>query len=395
MLPPRAGIIATLARGHSFNKIMQLKIVKHQILYKDNRFHAAFPSIIKLDNGELLLAFRRARDCNWLLKGDGEFDPLASMDHLDSRSHICLINFNENLEEIGGPRIYPIDPEVADQDPSLLNIGDSKVLLAGFSWYPLPGYIQKKLNSNKVAKKVADSTGCAYRFWGAYCGFSDDDGKTWQSHHEYLLKNNVSNENTRTRKVAGATRGQAIQVKDELLLANYEGDGSCCLWSSSDFGFNWIKKSVIAKDSNNHVIFQEPSLYRCPSGKLVAFMRTSGASLRMASAQSFDNGNSWEYFQLHDIKGQPFHAIPINNDYMMLSYGFRESPFGVRCKLIDAECEFIDSTQELIIRDDSPCADCGYPWTVKLTEDRFLVTYYIPDKSGFRYIDGTVLALEK
>ena len=128
-------------------KKMQLKVEKHVTLYKDPRFHAAFPSIIRLDKGELLLAFRRARDCNWLLSGDKDFDPLQAVDHFDARSHFCLINFNENLEQITEPRIYPIDPEAGDQDPSLLSIGNGQVLMSGFSWYPVPAYALRKIYS--------------------------------------------------------------------------------------------------------------------------------------------------------------------------------------------------------------------------------------------------------
>ena len=37
-----------------------VKVLGHRTLYRDPRFHAAFPSVIRFDDGRLLLAFRRA-----------------------------------------------------------------------------------------------------------------------------------------------------------------------------------------------------------------------------------------------------------------------------------------------------------------------------------------------
>lgn len=372
---------------------MPLKIIKHVTLYKDNRFHAAFPSIIKLDNDELLLAFRRARDCNWLLESDKEYNPLSAMDHFDPRSHICLINFDEELEQLSEPRVYPIDPEAGDQDPSLLNLGNGKILLAGFSWYPVPGYIQTRLNSEEVAKKVADSTGCAYRLWGSFSGLSDDHGKSWNSHHDYLVKQDDWQDKKRHRNIAGASRGQSIQLGNELLLATYGGGDSAVVWSSTDNGKNWVKKSLIAKDPENKIIFQEPTLYKSPSGKLVAFMRTYGADFRLATAQSLDNGETWEEYGLHDIKGQPFHAMQISEDKVLLTYGYREEPFGIRCCVTDVECEQIDTAEEIVVRDDGLCPDLGYPWAVEISDNRILVVYYWTDKDGKRQIQGSIMKL--
>jgi hypothetical protein len=374
---------------------MKIKIVKHQTLYKDNRFHAAFPSIIKLDNGQLLLAFRRARDSNWLLKNDREFDPLASMDHLDSRSHICLIHLNEKLEQISEPRIYPIDPEAADQDPSLLNIGNGKILMSSFSWYPLPGYALKSLYSAEVVERIVKTTGCGYYFWGSHSGLSYDNGQTWDFHHEYLDKTDHWKNGVRERKSAGATRGQCIKLEDELLLASYADGHRVTLWSSLDLGRSWKIKSVIAEGQENGIKFQEPTLYQAPSGKLIAFMRTQGADYKLATAVSHDDGKTWQDSRLHEIKGQPFHALQLNEDKMLLSYGYREEPFGIRCSVVDAECESIDSANEIIVRSDVPCGDCGYPWTVILGKDTLLITYYLSDKSGTRHVDGSILKFNR
>lgn len=44
-----------------------LKVLNHRVLYREKRFYAAFPSIVRFSDNNLLLAFRRARDGLWLL----------------------------------------------------------------------------------------------------------------------------------------------------------------------------------------------------------------------------------------------------------------------------------------------------------------------------------------
>ena len=73
-----------------------IRSIEHKLLYSDERFHAAFPSIARLKNGQLLLAFRRARDCAWLIDSEKSrtLDFTSRVDHLDSRSHIAMINLD-------------------------------------------------------------------------------------------------------------------------------------------------------------------------------------------------------------------------------------------------------------------------------------------------------------
>jgi len=370
---------------------MKLKVIKHHTLYKDKRFHAAFPSIIKLDAGNYLLGFRRAPDCNWLMNGIENFDSLSFMDHVSPRSHICLLNLDENLLQIEEEKIYPIDPEAGDQDVSLLNLGDGKVLVTGFSWYPVPGYIVKQRFQEK-AEKIFSSTGCGFRYWGTFTGLSNDHGQSWEYDHKYITDSHISSEGENNQKI-GPTYGPVIDNNGELLLPVYEGDGTAVLWSSLDKGRSWRLKSTIASDPQKSIKFQEPSIIKTPSGKLIAFMRTANAESRLATAQSLDGGGSWKPYKLHGIKGQPFHALQINYSKILLSYGYREEPFGVRCRILDAECEGIDTAAEIIVRDDGVCADIGYPWAVQLADDRVMVCYYWTGEDGVRFIQGTVLGL--
>lgn len=370
---------------------MKLEVVEHVTLYKDSRFHAAFPAIVRLDDGGFLLAFRRARDCNWLLQDNKDFDPLAAVDHLDSRSHICLMNLDSQLRPMGEPRIYPIDPEAADQDPSLLNMGDGRIMLSSFSWYPVPGYALSSMYADDVADRVAKSRGCGYRYWGSHVGYSQDNGQSWQFHHEYLDKTDRWEDGKRIKTFIGATRGQCLSSDNELLLATYEGSGEALLWSSNNDGFDWSLKSVIANDMSNRVYFQEPALFQAAPGKIIAFMRTQGADFQLATAFSDDQGQTWRPYQLHEIRGQPFHAIALDTQHLMLSYGYREKPYGIRCGIFKTRSGNLECLSELIVREDGVCPDLGYTWNVRLNSSTLMIAYYWTDEKGSRQIKASCI----
>ena len=73
----------------------------------------------------------------------------------------------------------------------------------------------------------------------------------------------------------------------------------------------------------------------------------------------------------------------------MCTYGFRKSPFGVRCCLSYDKGKTWDVDNEIIIRDDCPTWDCGYPFTIELKNGELYTVYDFVDDNGTRHICGT------
>jgi hypothetical protein len=121
-------------------------------------------------------------------------------------------------------------------------------------------------------------------------------------------------------------------------------------------------------------------------------MRTAGAGGRLARARSTD-GRDWSPAQLHQLIGHPFHPLPLADGRLLLSYGYRAEPFGIRLRLLDRPGDNPDDYPEIIVRDDGLCADLGYPWAVQLADGRVLLCYYLTDAEGIRHIAGTWLEL--
>ena len=370
------------------------------ILYHDPRFYAAFPAAVTICGGAVLVAFRRARDHRWLkglamAPGDPAFD---SVDHVDSRSEITLLRLDGMLNPVRDPVGLPVDPEAADQDASLLRLRDGRLLLGGFCWYPVPASYGPLIKERGGAcLGSADSTGSLFLFWGAYTRTSDDDGRHWRPHRFLPELEGYPAGLPGVRPLyGGALRGRPFETGDgTLLVATYanhphHGRYTSHLFASADRGETWTYRSVIAEDPEGRTGFAEPALAGLPDGRLIALHRTAGLGDRLATSVSDDGGFTWSAPRTRDLVGHPFDVQPLPDGRLLIVYGYRHAPFGIRARVWDGAGE-PGEAPELVIRDDGPSPDLGYPWACVLDDGRILVVYYICGTAGIRHIAGSVL----
>ncbi len=372
-----------------------VNLPKHQLLYKETGFHAAFPSIVRLNDNSLVLAFRRARDGLWLLTDAQRalIDPFARMDHIDSRSHIAMIDLDHNGKPVDDRLDFlPVDPEAADQDPSMLVLPDGRLFLASFSWYPLPEGLGGLLGGKKLSEDEQNS--CHYLYWGSHTSLRRSDLKEWSAHHRYIDLPGVYGRqlsSLRQKPVSPPLRGQPLQWNGRILLPLYSTrHKSALLVASDNEGESWSFMACIAKDSDSAVSYQEPALCHDGKGGIVCFMRTKGAQGRLVVSHSED-GLKWSTPVLHQLYGQPFHPLLLFDGRLLLTYGYRQEPYGIRGRLMDNPMQNPDKAEEFIIRDDGLCPDLGYPWSVQLENGQVLTVYYMVDDKGVRHISGSWL----
>lgn len=375
-----------------------MNLLGHRVLYREQRFHAAFPSVIRFSDDRLLLAFRRARDGLWLVPPEQRtaIDPFARMDHIDSRSHILLIELDaDGIPAQSPPDMLPVDPEAGDQDPSLVLLPGDRILLASFSWYPLPAG-HGGLPEGRGAPQNSASA-CRYLFWGSHTALRGRSPASWIRHHDYLVPDAGFGQVLSpcgSKAAACPVRGQPLLSDQEVLLPLYgTAAQGCALFASTDQGMHWRFRGLIARDPAARIAYQEPAL--CPDGQggMVCFMRTAGAGGRLATSRSSD-GVRWTPPRLHQLQGEPFHPLLLADGRVLLSYGYRSAPYGIRTRLLESPLDDPDTAPEVIIRDDGLCADLGYPWGVQLADGRVLLTYYWTDAEGIRSIAGSWLALD-
>ncbi|HTD87436.1 MAG TPA: sialidase family protein, partial [Candidatus Binatia bacterium] len=163
------------------------------------------------------------------------------------------------------------------------------------------------------------------------------------------------------------------------------------LFISPDKGLTWNYSCPVATDPK--ITFSETSIYETPKGDLVSFMRTADFDDHTAIARSTDHGKSFAHWEDAGFPGHPHYALQLPDQRVLLVYGYRHPPFGVRARVLDPECTNAASASETVLRDDGGNGDLGYPWAALLSKDRALAVYYFNSKDGTRYIGGTLLAI--
>jgi len=166
------------------------------------------------------------------------------------------------------------------------------------------------------------------------------------------------------------------------------------LLTSDDKGLTWTYQCPIAAVTDD-VSFNETSIYETPKGDLVAFLRTDTKTSNSMGAQahiarSTDGGKSFTCEPM-GFMGHPLHALRLPDNRVLLTYGYRLPPFGIRARVLNAECTDFATAKEFVLRDDGGNLDLGYTWSALMEGNRALVVYYFNKSDGLRHIAGTII----
>jgi hypothetical protein len=359
-----------------------LKKLEDIVIYKDDTFYCSFPSVVRRPHGELLVAFRRAPERRVF----GE----PSTSHTDPNSYLVLVRSTDDGKTWSQrPDLIYAHPFGGSQDPCMVQLRDHSILCSSYGWAELRGDATKKLPSLYRHGTFA--------FLGGYILRSKDGGLTWQGP---IIPPPTPGEDTRDpfgNTVPAYNRGAMCEGKNGTIYwavaastTNHPGKSETHLMISNDKGITWEHSCIIASDKN--AAFNETSLYETPSGDLVAFMRTESFNDHTAIARSINHGTSFEPWEDAGFQGHPHYALRLPDDRVLLVYGYRHAPFGVRARVLDPECTEARSSEEIVLRDDGGSGDLGYPWGTVLSKHRVLVVYYFNNHDGPRYIGGTFLS---
>lgn len=184
--------------------------------------------------------------------------------------------------------------------------------------------------------------------------------------------------------------GKIAQLSDGTALLNvYYGKGphpASLVYRSKDSGETWGDPSVIAEDYN------ETSLLVLPDERILAILR-SYAGEHLAVSFSSDKGRTWSPpRQVTHDREHPADVILLKDGRLLLAYGERNRPFGVRA-MLSRDLGQTWGPNIIILADDAQRPDCGYPSSAEIAPGKIVTLYYGTDElkdtiSGVRDLRG-------
>ncbi len=153
-----------------------------------------------------------------------------------------------------------------------------------------------------------------------------------------------------------------------------------------DGGKSWHFQSYIGPEPLDYAIM--PSSVRLsPASILTAVRRRNWIDIY----RSDNNGETWTLVNqaATDIGGNPPSMVRLPDGRIVVTYGYRKEPFGIRARF--SEDEGVTWSAPVILREDGGGRDLGYPRTVLRPDGKLMTVYYYNlDAHAERFIGATI-----
>jgi hypothetical protein len=206
---------------------------------------------------------------------------------------------------------------------------------------------------------------------------SDDHGATWSAPEEI--------EGTRPSADRGELQnafGKMAVMEDGSVLMSVYGSWMGHhttfehIYRSTDSGHTWSLLSTAAEHVN------ESAIAALPNHRVLLAMRTD-ADEKLLVTHSADGGKTWDTAtQVTQPNEHPGDLIQLKNHDVLLTFGERNAPRGADAILSHDGGNTWDPKTRMVLADDAPIRDCGYPSSVQLPDGRIVTVYYKVDDAA-------------
>ncbi len=334
-------------------------VIRHLSVYESPSEYCAWPSLARTSGGDLLVLFTRSEE------------------HLGPDGAILLSRSTDNGKTWLRP-VVVIDSPIDDRESGITTLRDGRIL--GYFWstfHTKASY--ENLPANAYRRDVLDRWIATveqpeYRKGekssGAWSAVSSDGGRTWS-----VLARGFD-----------SVHGGIELSTGGLLLASYRTTPDSIVVHMADSATGpWRYIASFASPRPDSLSFGEPHLLQLPSGRVIMMIRATTHPYNdqdprcvLWESYSDDNGTTWVTSFATSLWGFPPHLALLSDGRVLCTYGYRRPPYGQRACLSSDGVNW-NLREELILRDDAPNGDLGYPASIELEPGVILTVYYQPD----------------
>jgi sialidase-1 len=323
-----------------------------------------WPTVARLDNGALVVAssgLRSQHVCPW--------------------GKTVLNSSTDDGLTWSPPRVIQ-NSLIDDRDAGIVNLGGSKLLVTWFTsdtrqyadtaWLP-----EAELKTwPEVFATWTDEQ--VNRLLSSWCMLSEDSGETWSA--PVRVPVSAPHGPVRLRSGGLLYLGKRYHTWDDM------GSSPITAAQSMDGGQTWTELGTVpVYPGTDPANYHEPHGIELPSGRLLGMVRiedhngkelkASGIpSFSMMQTESVDGGRTWSTARPLGFHGSPPHMLRHTSGVLVLTYGYRQAPFGQRVAF--SRDDGAHWAHDWIIREDGPDGDLGYPSTVELADGSLFTVCY-------------------
>ena len=271
-----------------------------------------------------------------------------------------------------GECIVGHDSPLDDRDAGVVALGGNSLLV---TWFTLDTRIfQSDLMKYSPAEfEVMDAAMRAFpedakKYVGSWTMRSDDGGATFTSP---------------ARCPVSSPHGPVVMRDGRLIyLGKLFPEGmdrpfGIVACAESRDGLHWdVLGEVPLPENVTNGQFHEPHVIELNDGALLCLIRYHypNGGLGIYKSVSRDGGRTWSTPEDMGIHGSPPHLLRHSSGAIVLTYGWRHAPYGQRARI--SRDDGATWSDEIILRDDGPDGDLGYPCSVELPGGDILTVYY-------------------
>lgn len=271
-----------------------------------------------------------------------------------------------------GECIVGHDSPLDDRDAGVVALGGNSLLV---TWFTLDTRIFRDdlMKYSPAEFEVMDAAmrafpGDAKKYVGSWTMRSDDGGATFTSP---------------ARCPVSSPHGPVVMRDGRLIyLGKLFPEGmdrpfgivSC---AESRDGLHWdVLGEVPLPENVTNGQFHEPHVIELNDGALLCLIRYHypNGGLGIYKSVSRDGGRTWSTPEDMGIHGSPPHLLRHSSGAIVLTYGWRHAPYGQRARI--SRDDGATWSDEIILRDDGPDGDLGYPCSIELPSGDILTVYY-------------------
>ena len=353
-------VVESMLFGQTATAPIDIEVLERRVISWKPPLYHGWPTLMQRRDGELWLVFSGGRER-----------------HVCPFGRLECMRSKDGGKNWGWPQVLHDGP-IDDRDAGAVETAQGSILVSTFTSLAYEPMLQRALlakpgepgafaDSKLVAEWLAVherlSEAERKRELGCYMLRSTDGGVNWSA---------------RYRVPVNSPHGPIVTREGRLLYPGKAlwGDDRVGVWESSDDGLTWDwLASIESRPGDSVSEYHELHAVEARDGTLICHIRNENPNQRDETLQteSKDGGRTWSLPHTIGVWGLPSHLLQLRDGRLLMTYGYRRSPFGIRVRVSQDGGAW---SEEAIVSDDGLQSDLGYPSTIEKADGELVTVWY-------------------